>query len=165
MNIVVKWENVVASVTVQHRESESVRVSNSTAICWWRRAQDCCLWVSYCTSSHYSDSVSWGVDPCGFSLLWVFHVNILCIRVLYFLSLSCLFSIFAPTYAYEKLVVAGDDPNVCPAQEFFIDRMRTSRPIRFGMHLLIFEKPSQNRWNDPSLSTCTHPCRRSHLFL
>ena len=95
MNIVVKLEKLVASVTMQQREREraSVRVSNSTTVCSQRRAQGCCLWVSYCTSSHHSDSISWGLwTLVVFPLFPVFHVKILCLRVFCFSGLDLVYS-------------------------------------------------------------------------
>ena len=77
-----------------------VRVGNSTVVYWRRRAQGCCLWVSYCTSSHHSDSFEGFVDPVFFSLFWVFHVNILCLCYLCVLS-----SVFLFVHIYLDLCI------------------------------------------------------------
>ena len=66
----------------RERERESVRVSNSTTVCWQRRAQGCCLWVSYCIYSHHSD-YSWGLwTPVDFPYFG-FSTWISCVPVLH----------------------------------------------------------------------------------
>ena len=107
----------MASVIVEERESECVRVCNSTA----KEELKVVASESYCTSSHHSDSLLGFVDPVVFPYFWVFHVNILCLCYLRVLS-----SVFLFVHIYLDLCIR------------IYTRVNRLWPVTFLTHITFF---------------------------